>query len=276
MRFRFRFWVVLGGFIFLGGAMFATSGTQVVKAFQQPVFETAFSGAFVGHCFPEKEWLTYISTCIVPIFLFEVLFGTYIYSDVERCGVYIFTRQTNRVVWYLGKTVKLLGLSVIYYTAFSLTGVVVLLLWGVTPANITDAVVLVLCATVSYALFGFVVAMAVNILAALFNSGYAFSIINILLVGLLALVVIQDVSIELSDYTFGGAFFWNPVANLVPSWHTFSRPTLDVTARELLAIDYFPYKITFMFFGGLTLVVALVGAPVYKRMQFLSFTKENE
>ena len=256
--------------------MFATSGTQVVKAFQQPVFETAFSGAFVGHCFPEKEWLTYISTCIVPIFLFEVLFGTYIYSDVERCGVYIFTRQTNRVVWYLGKTVKLLGLSVIYYTAFSLTGVVVLLLWGVTPANITDAVVLVLCATVSYALFGFVVAMAVNILAALFNSGYAFSIINILLVGLLALVVIQDVSIELSDYTFGGAFFWNPVANLVPSWHTFSRPTLDVTARELLAIDYFPYKITFMFFGGLTLVVALVGAPVYKRMQFLSFTKENE
>ena len=138
MRFRFRFWVVLGSFLLLGIAIFATSGAEVIKAFQQPVFETAFSGAFVKHCFPEKEWLMYISTCIVPIFLFEMFFGTFIYSDVERCGVYVFTRQPNRVLWYFGKTVKLLGMSVIFYTAFSLTGVVVLLLWGITPANITD------------------------------------------------------------------------------------------------------------------------------------------
>jgi hypothetical protein len=48
------------------------------------------------------------------LFLFNLLYGTYIVDDYNHSGVYIFSRLRNRTRWYIQKMLMLLRFSVIY------------------------------------------------------------------------------------------------------------------------------------------------------------------
>lgn len=74
-----------------------------------------FAGYVMGSItYPDSKFFVFALENLIYIFLFEILFGHYIYNDLRYSSTYIFSRISSKSKWFLEKTFHLLTYSIIY------------------------------------------------------------------------------------------------------------------------------------------------------------------
>ena len=110
----------------------------------------------------------YISTFsfeYIPIFVFQILFATNIYKHFCSASIYFFSRNANRIKWYL-KEVTNIYLEILFIYMF-------------TTIKIDDgAVIIAIYYIAIYSIYLLSTTLAINIVSILFGSNIGFAIVQ--------------------------------------------------------------------------------------------------
>lgn len=78
-----------------------------------------FLGYVMGSItYPDSKFFVFALENLIYIFLFEILFGHYIYNELRYSGTYVFSRISNKSKWFLEKTLHLGVYSLIYVSLY--------------------------------------------------------------------------------------------------------------------------------------------------------------
>jgi hypothetical protein len=143
------------------------------------------------------------------LFLFNLLFGTYIFNDANNCGTYIFSRLKDRRTWFYRKARELMMFS-FCYTALVIATLAAISLWeskrGIDEKMLIIAVLLLFYFTLLSAL----TSVAISLLAFRWGSIIAFLIIYFIEVMLVLslLIPVHTTFSRIWNYfnPFGGIF----------------------------------------------------------------------
>lgn len=80
--------------------------------------EIALISVFCGCIFQSPLNIGKLIKAFSPVILFAVIFGSYIYSDLTKSGIYSVVRYKNRTVFLFKKLLKLFACAIIYSAFF--------------------------------------------------------------------------------------------------------------------------------------------------------------
>lgn len=226
-----------------------------------------------GGLFLHGYFLSYVQS-MLPMILFQICFGTYIYQHYSTGSVYYFSRQPNRGKWFMKESFKLF--------LFSLTYTIILLTTAFVLHQISRGVVvhrnqliLVPYFILVFSLWNFAMALLINVLAMKIKSHTAF--IFVLLsqfVQIAAFDLVEtfyDPVAEISRLTSTSEVRLQliPFAHNVLEWHSSTNPTLNA---ELNALGInFPLSRTLLLFAVISLICLIVGKLVVDRHEILVY-----
>lgn len=213
-----------------------------------------------------------------PFFVFQILYGTFLYRRFCTASVFYFSRCTNRVGWFLKETLGLYLVSVVYFAVIVVTRVG--LQFG-TCSVVVDRLSVFL--TVYYvavsSLWGYLTAIVMNLIAIKKGSSTGFIAVA---GGQIALIMILSLwdrngsfSMEDTAHLARNGFLLkcNPVAHLVLDWHsTFLDPENEMLNRLNIAFDLSETIAVFLVLAG---AVMAVGCVIIKRHELLTNNVET-
>lgn len=122
------------------------------------------------------QYLPDITHLFVPLLLFQMFFGTYIYHHFCTASIYFFSRYPKRNKWFFTETFKLYLFGCIYLFLMLISGTLVCSLFSkiVIDRKMWKLLFFYICI---YSLYLFVSTFAINLLSILFNSNVAFIIV---------------------------------------------------------------------------------------------------
>lgn len=213
-----------------------------------------------------------------PFFVFQILYGTFLYRRFCTASVFYFSRCTNRVRWFLKETLGLYLVSVVYFAVIVVTRV------GLQLCNssvVVDrmSVVLTVYSVAASSLWGYLTAVIMNLVAIKKGSSTGFIAVA---GGQIALIMILSLwdrngffSMEDTVHLARNSFLLkcNPAAHLVLDWHsTFLDPENELLNRLNIAFDL---SETIAVFLVLTGAVMAVGCFIIKRHELLTNNVET-
>lgn len=125
--------------------------------------------------------ITILLNAMMPIILFSVLYGSFIYDDLQGTGIYYFIRYQRRATWFCKKVTRLLWCAFVFQTAYvGIQYVCCLIMVGeaVTWYNLK----MLLSYTIYLTVLCFMLVLLTNILAVRFGRVIAFIVAYTVLV----------------------------------------------------------------------------------------------
>lgn len=221
-------------------------------------------------------YLIELSLKLLPFFLFQVLFGTYIYRHFCTASIYYFTRCQNRVRWFLKESGKLYLFAMIYPFLMVLSGTVVA---SITNQIVFDpeSVYLFIYYLIIHSLWLFVTTLLVNIIAIKLDSSTGFiAIVALQMISVSTFLLWKNVwSLNDAMHSAKHAFFlkFNPISHLIFTWHSSSIEGINRWINDL-QID-FPFSQSILVYLLLSIIVIIIGCVVVKRQEWISMRKEG-
>lgn len=174
--------------------------------------------------FTVTELLSF-SARLIPYLLMELYGGTGLYRSFCTASVYVFSRTSNRIRWYIGECLKMAGLILLYQAALTVSAAAAAcsrydVIWE-KPGFVLLGVHLLL-----YGLWTFSMTLLVNILAILLGSSGAFAAAA---AGQLAMVsgMAPLNLLENRKALFSVLIQVNPLSHLVLGWQFTACAPLD-------------------------------------------------
>lgn len=253
----------------------------------QVVMNAAFGTVDIG-----SEYIAFISQWFLPMLVFHIIFGTYIYKKFCSASVYYFSRTENRAKWYVKEITTLYGMGICYLIAFVGTGMIVTMVKKGIRFD-SAAVLIFLYYLIIYSLFLFSTTLAINLIAIKTSSVIGFGVIEgCLLAGITLFVLLGDYvekqvlimteavpSIEtlqelesniLSQYNW--LLKINPFAHLVFPIHSSQYSIVDLVVNQKGIL--FDLNESVIYYAVLSIVVLVVGYYLIKNCEFLTNEKE--
>ncbi len=204
-------------FIWSGIKIFNFSGVEEDIYLSDLVLKLAFDNAdfFVGAVLD-------MAIDLIPVFLFQMVFGMYIYRHFCVTGIYFFIRCDNRKSWFLKETFKLLGFSHLYQTAILIFSMIILIFISDFKIDMCG-IVLVLYYVIIYSMWLFVTCLIINCIALKFGSVFAYvSVIGVQILFLGMFNIYEKyVSMDGSQLLINDIWLkLNPLSGLVFKWHS--------------------------------------------------------
>lgn len=239
-----------------------------------------FSEIIIMFGFSEVSFiLVYIielSIKLLPILLFQILFGTYIYQHFCTASIYYFSRCQNRVKWFLKECTKLYLLTLIYPLMMVLSGTLVASISNRVIFD-KDSFLLLISYVLIHSLWLFITALLINLIAILLDSSIGFTVVvGVQIFYVSTLLLWKDVwPLEDTAHLAKHVLYLklNLIAHLILSWHSSSVSGVNQWINYL-QID-FPLYISIILFLLISLVVVIVGCLVVKRKEWITFSKEG-
>lgn len=214
---------------------------------------------------------------LLPFYLFQILFGTYIYQHFCTASVYYFSRCQNRVKWFLKESSKL------YILTFCYPFLMVFL--GTLVASITnqiifdkDSFLLLIYYVLIHSLWLFMTTLLVNIMAIKFESTIGFITVVALQMISVSTLLLWNKVWPLDDGTNVDkhAFFlkFNPISHLILTWHSSSIKGVNQWINYLQI--HFPLIQSVIVYFLLSMIVIFIGCYVVKRQEWVTMRKEGE
>lgn len=242
----------------------------------------------------------------LPLFFFQVIYGTVIYEHYTSASVYYFTRCKSRLRWYGKETAGLFGVSFFY--AF-------LILGYIGAAGLISGKMFFDSASFwmafyflfIYGLWLFVMTLLINVLAILVGSMGSFLLVGGFQTVCIALYGILEqwlnVSIlanmlrlkeqgELEELSEMERMYGTleqlkleaapkilvlksiPFSNLVLKWHTSASPRLDILMHDL-GIEYsYDLNLSAAILTGLSVLAFFAGYWIVSRAEFMENERE--
>ena len=210
---------------------------------------------------------------IVPMVVFQMVYGLYLYRHFCTASVYYFSRCIKRKSWFLQETGSLLLKSFLYESAYWIAGLFVLAFKY--PFSITMAdVCLFLYAVTINVLWLFASTLAVNILALKTDSVAGFGIIFGLEVFFIVIYNFME-SLFLYGKPEGNAgkllfilWKWNPVSQLVVRWHSSMWKEIDAMVNDYQV--NFDFNFSVLYLAILSAILIILGISVISRVELIS------
>lgn len=242
--------------------------------------EIYFSEIIVTFGFSEVHfilvYLIELSLKLLPFFLFQILFGTYIYQHFCTASIYYFSRCQNRVKWFLKECTKLYVFAFIYPLLMVLSGTLVASISNQIVFD-RESILLFVYYVLIHSLWLFITTLLVNIIAIKLDSSTGFiSIVGLQMLSISTLLLWKNVW-PLDDAIHSAKHVLllklNPISHLILSWHSSSIKGINRWINYL-QID-FPISQSILVFLSISLVVIIIGCLIVKRQEWIAMPKEG-
>lgn len=221
-------------------------------------------------------YLTELSIKLLPLILFQIFFGTYIYQHFCSASIYYFSRCQNRVTWFLKECAKLYVFAFIYPIIMVLSGTLVA---GISNRIIfdKDSFLLFISYVIIHSLWLFITALLINIIAIILDSSIGFiAVVGLQILSVSTLLLWKNVwPLDDAAHLAKHVLFLklNPISHLILTWHS-SAVTGVNQWINYLQID-FPLNQSIIAFLLVSLVVVIIGCFVVKRKEWITLSKEG-
>jgi hypothetical protein len=210
----------------------------------------------------------------MPLMIFQIFYGTYIFRRFCCAGIYFFTRKNNRILWFIKEALKLYMCVLVY--------IIIMLVAGIIISGIFVPVV--------WDVNSFVLAMyyiGIHSLF-LFATTIALNIISIISSGNVAFIVVEGMCILCGTlYTFMGNYLgeeyiyshiWlikaNPIAHLIMSVHSSNITNINsIINYKGLCFDL---NYSVVLYAVISFMILLSGCAVVKNYDFSTSDKKLE
>lgn len=200
---------------------------------------------------------------LVPSFVFQALCGIMLYKHYCIACVYIFSRITNRVVWYSKNTLAIALLSILYYFVVLMAAVITTsirweLIWD---PNASKAIINYI---IIWSAWTYIYTLMVNIISIYIGSGLSFTIVlaiqSILISSLRFLTLFEE-----NSAIRHVLMRMNPVTCLIFGWQT--------SRKDVINAIYFEDSILLV--CALAIIVILLGGVIIKKRDLLISGEEG-
>ncbi len=253
----------------------------------QVVMDAAFGTIDIG-----SEYIAFISQWFLPMLVFHIIFGTYIYKKFCSASVYYFSRTENRTKWYLKETLMLYGMVICYLITFVGTGMIVAMVKKGIKYD-SESIWIFLYYLIIYSLFLFSTTLAINLIAIKISSVIGFGVIEgCLLTGITLFVLLGDYvekqvllvteaipsieTLQEIESSILSQYSWllkiNPFAHLVFPIHSSQYDVVDLAINQKGIL--FDLNESVMYYAVLSAVVLTIGHYLIKNCEFLTNEKE--
>lgn len=207
---RFLLCAVLCGIMF-----FSTISGENNMVFASDIIITLGFGTV--ECYP-PYFINFIYY-FIPILIFQILYGTYIYRHFCSASIYYFSRTENKIRWYIRQVFELFFLSLFYVILLLGSSIASALVFNDVVFSKTN-IVLAFYFLVIYVLFVFVTTNLINVLSIAFSGSVAFIIVDTIQILSMALFVLTDMTSENEIAKKNLFILLNPLTHLVLRVHT--------------------------------------------------------
>lgn len=221
------------------------------------------------------QYISVFSFQYIPIFAFQILFCTYIYKHFCSASIYFFSRNANRIYWYLKEVAKMYVSTIIFLITMCMSEIIFIRVF--TTVNLDrGAIIMAVYYIAIYSLYLLATTLAINIMSILFGSNIGFTIVQA--------VILLSISIFfiLGNYSKDGLITGkmvaviksNPIANLIFSFHSSKIDTLN----SLINTKNINFDLNYSVLYYLILCVAIIifGIFVVEKHEFVINNKEME
>lgn len=216
-----------------------------------------------------SELLTF-SMKFVPCFLFELYMGANLYRHFCTASVYIFSRNPNRVLWYLRECSVILAFSFIYQTVLVISSYAVACYRYEVVWNYSGFVWMLIHITL-YGLWLFSMTLLVNIVSLFLGNEISFTVIlggQAAMISLLAFLKIFEYNYEL----FSIAVNMNPISHLVVGWQSCNIERLNnAFLPNEIAI---PLWFSFLYIFLISLIILIIGGIIIQKRDVITTDSE--
>jgi hypothetical protein len=239
-----------------------------------------FSDIIIEFGFPipsmEMVDLMRMSMSFFPLFLFQMLFGTYIYRHFCSASVYYLSRCENRVTWFLKEVLSLYPFMILY--------IVIMVLVGTLVAEIANQVIydresllLFIYYILIHSLWLFITTLLMNIIAIKLDSGLAFIFTVGIQLSFILLILFSADLFPLDDKLYGVRnsilLQLNPASHLVLYWHSSFIETLDNRINSLNI--QFDLNRSVILFILLSVIIVVIGTIIVKKQDLILTNNET-
>ena len=222
---------------------------------------------------------------MVPILIFEVLGGVYLYQHFCTANVYYFSRQADRNLWFGKECLKLYGYMVWYYFIMAVGSV----LWGElvlgenmpNPWSVQGVKTACICIGL-WGMFTYIFTLLINLLSIKFGSQNATVVVigvQYFLIMLLGILGARVVGVEEWSVMEAGQGYWiirlNPIANMVVQWHSGIEGFQGLITNDDELVRY-PLSYSWIYYGIGILLVMAVGLIIVKHHDIGMENKEEQ
>ncbi|GHU43444.1 hypothetical protein FACS1894111_09050 [Clostridia bacterium] len=193
------------------------------QATHAPVAELFMEHLFSGSPSRTTDDIVMNVIGLFEILIFNLIFGTFLYHDLNTNGIYAIARQKGRHTWYFRKVAELFLYTVIWVSGY-LTSVLLLSSYTTSLSIDSVAVTMFVTTLIILTFFAFVITLLINLCAIRFGSNFGFVIVYLALILLTGLAIINEKIPFLKNLPL--LLKLNPMANAVVNWDLSGSKTL--------------------------------------------------
>ena len=210
---------------------------------------------------------------MLPLFLFQLLFGTFLYRHFCTASVYFFSRKPQRIGWFLAQARNLLFLAFLYLLTMLAAGICVASLLYPIQWDSASIILMVYYLTIN-TLWLFLAVLTINLVAIKLGSNTSFAIIGCFQLICLSSLILWKNVFQQEDSSqvllYSRILQLNPISHLVLGWHSsfltdidniINHYQLDVTFAMPLQVS-FDLNYSVLAFLFLSAVLLAVGCKV--------------
>lgn len=210
----------------------------------------------------------------VPLLLFHIFYGTFLYRHFCSASVYYFSRTGNRMRWYIGETFRLFCLCILYLVVMSFSGIAVVSCFLKLEYG-TESFYLLFYYLLLFSLFLFVSTLAINVLSVLWNNTIAFCVVEGIYTLGIAVYLCMGQWMDSRYLREHMAWLrWNPFAHLVFCVHSSKISGVNQIINEYKFVFDLEESV-FVYFIAAVIVIVL-GGIIIKKHDFIMLNKETE
>lgn len=218
-----------------------------------------------------KIYVEYTMKYLMPYILFQMLYGTYIYSKFNNAGIYYFSRVVSRKKWFIKMAVQLLALTVFYILLYS-GAFLIIALAGKKVTLSFNALCFYLIYMTIYSLWLFGATMLINVIAIKSDSGKAFSIICVLEI-CMVIFLASSSKFEIENINKNIKLLkLNPVSHLIMCIH--SSKSVDISEIQKYDIDFSLNESMFIY-AAVVCVILLISYLIISRTELINSNEEG-
>ena len=221
-------------------------------------------------CLVDQNQIVDLVLWFLPLYLLLAFFGGSMADDMNRIGIYLFTRQKTRSRWYATQTARLAGNSLLYHIAYILPVLVWILLSDVA-VNWIDITKTSLIFILVGILFYSVLLLVTNIVSSLLGShvGLVCGIV------LLIIFIVASTTIDTNNNLGYWLFKLNPLSNAMITWHS-PMPPSNRLYNSVTQIANYKISFSVLYFIFLLISTSIVGWIFMRRADICINSKEDE
>lgn len=211
----------------------------------------------------------------IPLILFQIFYGTYIYRHFSSAGIYFFSRNINRTAWFLAEAMRLYVFSLAYSAITALSGILAAAFLG--SVSFDGAVVIVTVYYLAiYSLYLFAVTLGINVLSVLMGSNFGFTgVAGFELMSIALFMLMGDIAAKTESQAAILLMLLNinPYTHIVFSVHSSKNSQLkSIIETNGWNIDFNSSVLALVI---LSLIIVIVGCIAVNRCNFLVNDRET-